>query len=194
MDINLLINEIRSLLTTTFQEVELWFEKDEIIRQYSPKDGGWNINQILEHIALTNHFLLILIEKGTRKALQTAAKKDVNISPLASHVFNYEKLNEIGMHKSFNWMRPEHMEPHGDKTQNEIKRILETQLNQCIDCLNQLKNGEGFFYSTTMSVNNLGKINVYEYIYFLGQHACRHLTQMEKNEREFLELSKQIQY
>lgn len=36
-----------------------------------------------------------------------------------------------------------------------------------------------------MTVNNLGKIDVYEYIYFLAQHGRRHLTQMQKNEEEY---------
>ena len=46
----------------------------------------------------------------------------------------------------------------------------------------QMKNGEGLLYKTTMTVNELGKINVYEYIYFLSLHAQRHVTQMKKNE------------
>ena len=36
-----------------------------------------------------------------------------------------------------------------------------------------------------MTVNGLGKINVYEYSYFLAQHARRHLTQMQDNAAEF---------
>ncbi|MBN8787104.1 MAG: hypothetical protein J0I84_08435 [Terrimonas sp.] len=48
-----------------------------------------------------------------------------------------------------------------------------------------MKNGEGVLYKTTMTVNDLGKIDVYEYIYFLAQHGQRHVTQMEKNEAEF---------
>jgi hypothetical protein len=36
-----------------------------------------------------------------------------------------------------------------------------------------------------MTVNGLGKIDVYEYIYFLARHAQRHITQMVGNEIEF---------
>lgn len=36
-----------------------------------------------------------------------------------------------------------------------------------------------------MIVNNLGKIDVYQYIYFLSQHAQRHIAQMERNEGEY---------
>jgi hypothetical protein len=46
-----------------------------------------------------------------------------------------------------------------------------------------LSNGEGALYKTTMSVNSLGKIDVYEYIYFLAQHGRRHIGQMEAMEK-----------
>jgi hypothetical protein len=49
-----------------------------------------------------------------------------------------------------------------------------------------MPNGEGILYKTTMSVNDLGKIDVYQYIYFLAQHAKRHLAQMERNEQAYL--------
>ena len=47
-----------------------------------------------------------------------------------------------------------------------------------------MKNGEGLLGKTTMTVNELGKINVYECIYFLSLHAQRHITQMINNELE----------
>ena len=40
-------------------------------------------------------------------------------------------------------------------------------------------------HETTMTVNELGKINVYEYVYFLSKHAERHIQQMEENRAEF---------
>jgi hypothetical protein len=48
----------------------------------------------------------------------------------------------------------------------------------------QLAHGEGLLYQATLLVNELGKLNVYEYIYFLVQHARRYLTQMQNNEAE----------
>jgi len=184
MDIKELINEIRTFLITTFEDIDLWFDKDEKLRQYKPQNGGWTIDQILEHIGLTNHFLLILIEKGTNKSLANVSKLDLN-EVLDRYVFQRDKLTEVGLHKSFNWIRPEHMEPKAEKTPDEVRRQLKNQLKQCLDNLDKLKNGEGALYKTTMTVNDLGKIDVYEYIYFLGQHGQRHITQMTKNETAF---------
>lgn len=84
------------------------------------------------------------------------------------------------------------MEPTGQKTHVEVRQQLKEQLRLCIDYLDRLRNGEGVLCKTTMTVNNLGKIDVYEYIYFLAQHGQRHITQMVKNEIEYMNESKKL--
>ncbi|MEI6409774.1 MAG: DinB family protein [Bacteroidota bacterium] len=179
MDIHNRINTIKNTLTQTFAEIDHWFNLPESTLTFKPSNGGWTIDEILEHIGLTNHFLLILIEKGTRKALEQAKKQDL-AQALENSDFQNEKLNEIGQHLSFKWIRPEHMEPRGEKTPEQVRAQLQLQLQQCLEYLDRMPNGEGVLYKTTMTVNDLGKIDVYEYIYFLAQHGQRHLTQMKK--------------
>ena len=62
MDIKELILEIKTFLNLTFDNIDLWFDREQAVREYRPKNNGWTIDEILEHIALTNHFLLILID------------------------------------------------------------------------------------------------------------------------------------
>jgi hypothetical protein len=186
MDFSDLISGIRTLLQHTFTSVDEWFDKPSTLRGYSPNNGGWSIDLILEHIGLTNHFLLILIDKGTQKALNKSTQVDLE-EALSSYNFLQEKLDQVGIHLSFPWVRPEHMEPSGHKTLTEVRQQLQAQLQQCLDTLDRLKNGEGVLYQTTMTVNDLGKIDVYQYLYFLAQHAKRHVGQMEKVEAEFQE-------
>ena len=178
------IDHISDTLQSIFDKVYLWFDKSEKLQTYSPQNNGWSINQILEHIGLTNHFLLILIEKGKKKALKNIHHLDL-APALAQYTFGSKKLDDIGKHLAFDWIRPEHMEPVGAKTLPEIKAQLEQQLQQCLDVLAEMPNGEGVLYKTTMTVNGLGKIDVYQYIYFLAMHAQRHLEQMEKIELEW---------
>jgi hypothetical protein len=52
--------------------------------------------------------------------------------------------------------------------------------------LNKIQNGEGVLQTTMMSVNDLGKIDVYSYLYFLAKHAERHISQMQKNEMAYI--------
>lgn len=185
MKIEALITEIRTLLSDTFSVIDHWFDEAAPARNYHPENGGWNIDQVLEHIALTNHFLLILIEKGKEKALKKAETESIG-EALNNYTFHRDQLTEVGKHMSFSWIRPEHMEPKGEKSSGEIRLWLKEQLVQCFAVLDCLKNGEGVLFKTTMTVNNLGKIDVYEYLYFLAQHGQRHITQMQKIKTEYL--------
>ena len=184
--LTIFIAEINIFLHETFNEIDVWFDKEENIKLYKPKNGAWSIEQILEHIGLTSFYLLKLIEKGTLKALKNPNKAEIK-EALSKYEYNKAKLENIGQHKSFAWIRPEHMEPLSKKTPNEVRAELKNQLQDCLNYLEKLKNGEGIMIKTTMTVNDLGKIDVYEYIYFLAQHAARHITQMQKNEAEYLE-------
>lgn len=183
-----LLQAIQEILINISERVNNWFNKPEEVRKYKPLDNGWTIDQILEHISLTNHFLLILIDKGARKALENANKLDLK-TELDGYEFEKKKLDEIGLHKSFELIRPEHMEPKGEKSFAEIREIIHEQFQQCSKHLENMPDGEGILHKITMTVNDLGKIDVYEYIYFLAKHAERHLTQMERNEDESLRLN-----
>jgi DinB superfamily len=188
MFIKTIITDIENTLIHTFNNVDKWFDKPETTRQYRPQNGGWTIDEILEHIELTSHFLLKLIDKGTIKALKN--KDTINLdAELANYSFQKDAIDTIGIHKSFAWIRPEHMEPKGEKTPETVRKDMKIQLDRCLNYLHKLPNGEGILCKTTMTVNGLGKIDVYEYIYFLAKHAERHITQMEKNETEYVKMS-----
>ncbi|MDI4646924.1 bis(5'-nucleosyl)-tetraphosphatase (symmetrical) YqeK [Cohnella hashimotonis] len=170
-------------LQQTLKDYAPWFDLNSDVLRYTPRTG-WSLEQILEHVTLTSHFLLILIRKGKSKAKELALKANLDQALLNYH-YNLGELDEIAKHKSFEWIRPEHMEPRGEKTIAEIKDLLEAQINECRAILKEILGGEGVLYKTTMTVNNLGKIDVYQYIYFLCQHAKRHLVQMQGVKEEF---------
>jgi hypothetical protein len=185
MDIATLLIELKSYLTDTFALVDQWFDQPSALREYRPADLGWTTNEVLAHIGLTNHYLLILIEKGTAKALANTQGRNL-AAELDAYRFPREKLGAVGVLHGFAWARPDHMQPHLNQLPlPAIRQQLRGQLTQALGYLDQLPNGEGLLYQTTMSVNNLGKLNVYEYSYFLAQHARRHLTQMQENAAEF---------
>nr|WP_314494409.1 DinB family protein [uncultured Chryseobacterium sp.] len=183
MDIFRFIQYIKTHLKLSFDKVDRWFEKDNATLDYQLSNGGWTVQQILEHIYLTNFYLLILIEKSSKKALRNYQNLDLNLE-IENYSFNQEKFEKVGEYRAFEWIRPEHMEPKGELNLNEIRSLIYQQYHQCLNYLNLMKNGEGLLCKTTMTVNELGKINVYEYIYFLLLHAQRHVTQMENNELE----------
>jgi hypothetical protein len=188
MEIAPLLTELKTDLRGAFALVDKWFDQPAGLRTFIPVDRGWTIDEVLNHIGLTNHYLLILIEKGASKALANAQNRDLP-TELAEYQFPREKLAAISTLHAFPWTRPEHMEPRTNlRSEQVVRSQLHAQLAQLLDCIQRLSKGEGLLYQTTMSVNGLGKLNVYEYIYFLAQHARRHLTQMQDNEAEWLAL------
>ncbi|WP_205508543.1 DinB family protein [Longitalea arenae] len=178
------VNKIEIELKQTFDELFKWFNIDNELLHYAPDNTGWSIRKILEHVSLTNHYLLMLIRKGTKKALERSKKQEFS-GMLAGYDLDWERLKPIGQHRSFAWSRPGHTEPRGRMPVAKIRYELEQQLKQCCMLLSTLQHGEGVLHKTMMSVNNLGKIDVYHYIYFVVQHAKRHITQMEAVEIEF---------
>lgn len=181
-----LIAELQAELHDAFARVDAWFDQPASLLTFVPADQGWTTEEVLNHIGLTNHYLLILIEKGVGKALANVHSRDLQ-TELADYQFPREKLAAIGTRHAFPWQRPEHMEPRTHpRALPVVRQQLHDQLTQLLACLGRLAHGEGLLYHTTMSVNGLGKLNVYEYVYFLTQHARRHLTQMQDAKTEWL--------
>ena len=180
---NILTNLTRDLIRT-FAVVDEWFDKGDALHRHKPALGGWSAGEVLEHIMLTNHYLLLLIEKGQEKALHRKTAEALE-EQLKDYTLANPKLLEIGQHKSFAWERPEHHEPTGSRSLVEVRKEIRDQLYRCLFTLEMLPDGEGVLHKITMSVNDLGKLDVYQYIYFLALHARRHITQLEKIEQEF---------
>jgi hypothetical protein len=181
----ILINLKRELIRT-FAVVDEWFDKEYPLSCYKPSNGGWCINEVLEHIMLTNHFLLTIIDNATRKALRKSQAMVDGDGVAANYTLNNPALLQIAQPDSFVWQRPEHHQPTGRRSLQEVRREIRNQLDTCLLTLELLPNGEGTRQLTSMSVNNLGKLDVYEFIYFLSLHAQRHLQQMRKVEEEAL--------
>lgn len=70
------------------------------------------------------------------------------------------------------------MEPTGSPSSSEVRATLHRQLGECLILLERLDGGIGALCRVTMIVNDLGKIDLYQWLYFLAQHARRHLQQM----------------
>lgn len=174
------ILKIHRELISTFASLDSWFDREEKFLFEKP-DERWSAAEILEHVMLTNQYLLILIDKGTRRAKSLAKEKDLN-AELSNYDFENSALRDVGVYKSFPWEHPGHMEPKGTKPLDEVRKELRDQLHQCLCILDSICSGEGVLYRITMTVNNLGKLDVYQYIYFLVLHIKRHITQLEKRE------------
>ena len=181
-----IISKVRGSIINAYTQVDEWFDVPTDLKNFRPATGGWTIAEILEHIALTNFFLLKLIDKGADKALRNVHNLNLK-DELKDYQFQVDALDEVGITRSFSWIRPEHMAPTGKKPLEEVRAELFKQKQRCLEHLDNLRGGEGVLYRTTMTVNDLGKLDVYQYIFFLAMHAQRHVQQMGKNRRAFEE-------
>ena len=183
------IAEINQKLEMAFRQLAGWFAAPQDLRGYRPANGGWTIDENLEHVALTNHYLLILIEKGATKALKNVHGLDL-ATELAARQSVRVRLDEISQPGAFTWMRPDHMAPGGLKSGPEVAATLRQQLQQCQAVLGRLPNGEGVLHRINMTVNELGRMDVYDFVYFLAIHAERHLAQIASFVTEYQAVSR----
>jgi DinB superfamily len=176
---------IRTQLQTARGQIDAWFEAEVHFLDFVPAQGGWNGREVLEHVVLTQHFLLKLIDKAGEKALRNINQLEL-AQELAAFAPDWARLERVGLPSAFVWPHPEHMEPTGTAPLERVRADFHAQIDRCLAWLDQLPNGEGVLYRTTMSVQELGKITVYEYLLFLALHALRHGVQLEGNRQEFL--------
>jgi len=175
------VHRVRDALRDVFAELDAWFDRGEMLRQRTPASGRWSINAVLEHVALTNHFLMLTLRKWAATADERVARGD----PIPDDESDLQRLLVIGERGSFGWERPEHMEPTGLPTPTEVQARLRQQLGDCLTILERMSDGRGALCLVTMTVNDLGKIDLYQWLYFLAQHARRHLQQLTAIEAEF---------
>ncbi len=172
------IATVRATLTSVFAEVDRWFDRPGEARAFRPPDGGWTVDEVLEHVTLTNHYLLLVIRKSAGKALARAARQ----GPVTEGESDLRRLDPIGERGSFPWKRPDHMVPTGEKPTGEMRSLMRGQVRECLDLLRRLGGGEGSLHRVRMSVHDSGRLDVYQWLQFLALHARRHLAQMAVNE------------
>jgi len=152
------VRPVRDTLCREFARVDAWFDRPESIRRYVPTAGTWSIDQVLEHIALTNRYHMLTLGKYCDRANKLAARGE----GIPQGESDLNRLKAIGERGSFGWERPEHMKPTGLPAPDEVRASLHRQLGECLIQLEMLDGGIGALCRITMTVNDLGKIDLYQ--------------------------------
>jgi hypothetical protein len=183
MTVHHIILTVKKELISAFALLDRTFDEDEEFLRFS--SSGWSVMQILEHVSLTNHHLLLLIRKGTEKAIRNAEVTEMNEGMLGEYQLTTPGMENIEIPLSFEWKNPDHLAPEGTEPPQQIRVKLRYQLGECLDQLEYLKKGEGVLCSDTMFLNGLGKLDVYQCLYFLALHAHRQVGQIDRLLLEF---------
>jgi hypothetical protein len=169
------IRRVETELIDTFDRLDSFFDLPETQRKYQPAPGEWSIDEILEHITLTSHYLMITLRQSLTKVLRRA-----NEQPIPEGESDLDKIVRISDPDAFGWIRPEHMEPTRTKSCTEVRALMQAQREECLHILRQIGQGEGSLHTVRMSVQDLGRLDMYQWLYFLVQHAKRHAVEIER--------------
>ncbi len=168
------IAAVRQSVLDAFAQVDACFDLPGDERTFRPESGGWTIDEILEHVALTNHYLLLT----WRKAVATAVRRAAEGEPIPAGESDLERLRAIGDRGTLRWVHPDHMTPRGQASGAELRERIRGQANECLTLLDLIDDGKGALLRLHMSVDRLGRIDLYQWLYFLAQHARRHLQRV----------------
>jgi hypothetical protein len=166
------VEMVHDALVQLFSELDGWF--DHPLRELEARpgnSGAWTAAEHLEHVSLVNHFLLLTIAKGCAKALKRAGHV-----PLPANESDLTPLLPIADPDAFAWSPPAHMEPTGAREPAELRLLLRDQCRRCLELLAGMPPGVGRLCTIRMSVHDLGRLDMYQWLYFLAQHGRYHLT------------------
>ena len=171
---------VHDTLVQTFSELDQWFERPWSALQSPPEyPGAWSDAEHLEHVSLANHFLLLTIGKGCSQALRRAGR--VPIPEAESDLVRLQVIAEPGV---FEWQPPPHMVPTGGRPPAEVRAALRGQCVRCLELLAGMPRGEGRLCTIWMSVNRLGRLDMYQWLYFLAQHGRYHLALLRQRQKQ----------
>ncbi len=138
---------------------------------------AWTVAEHLEHVSLVNHFLLLTIGKGVATALRRA-----RTLPIPSGENDLSRMAPIADPAAFPWEPPGHMIPTGTQPVAEVRALLAAQHTQCLTYLDRMSAGEGRLCGFRMSVYDLGRLDMYQWLCFLARHGSWHLAFLERRE------------
>ena len=169
------VTDVTDALEEGFRELDAWLDRDrEELASRPDRPDAWSPLEHLEHVDLANHFLLLTIAKGCRTARRRAQRE-----PVPPGESDLALLAPVAVPGAFDWPPPRHMVPTGRREPAEIRRGLEDEREQCRELLAGIPHGEGRLYAIRMSVGGLGRLDMYQWLYFLAQHMRYHLRLLE---------------
>lgn len=80
------------------------------------------------------------------------------------------------------------MVPTGEVSAQDVRLLMRNQVRECLEILGRLGGGEGSLHRVRMPVNDGGRLDVYQWLQFLAQHARRHMAQMAAIEESWRQM------
>jgi len=171
------IAALRGRIDSAFEALLERTRLDEERLRRRPASGGWSGLEVLEHVVLTDRFLLLLSDKIARKSLARAAR-GASWPTSAPSFVRLERLAE----REFAWRAPEHMLPTGAAELSALAHALESDRARVFALLAQCPDGLGTLHRIRMSAvgGDDDRLELYQYLDVLRLHAERHMRQIDR--------------
>jgi hypothetical protein len=161
------ISKINQELIRSFAGLDSWFDQDELLLQ-TPRET-------LEQLMLTNHDVLLLIEKGCLKA-RTLARETGWKEKLEDYHFEIPAVKN-GEAAGFSLVdSPAHVEQISTITLSGIRSELRDQLYRCLCQMDLLVAGEGTLVRLELPIDISRQLDLYQCFYFLAVHINRQIN------------------
>ena len=166
----------RARLERGARALEAWLDTPEPVWSTRPAPQAWSVAEVLEHVTLTQHFLLLLIEKLSSRGMARAARGEVPPPP-----GDHAALDALAS-RDFRWERPEHMAPTSSATRAQLAERLADQTRRARAVLELVPDGQGALADARMGTID-ARLDAYGFLHLYVLHAERHLEQLERNAR-----------
>jgi hypothetical protein len=171
----------RRRLEAEFEGLAVWLDAPEALWLHRPTPERWSAAEIVEHVALANHFLSLLAEKIATKS-RTRARRGDRAPETPSELGHLDALAD----REFRWRHPEHMTPTGAPSRVELRERLAAQRALLLPWLDEFGRGEGALHRIRISVvAGDDRLDLYQLLHFIALHIARHRAQLERNADDF---------
>lgn len=139
--------------------------------------NAWSALETLEHVALTDRYLLLLASKIAERALARATRGE----RWPVHGPRLEHLQHLAG-RGLEWSAPAHMIPSGNWSPAEVGAQLTEDLRSALGLLDAAPGGVGTLHRIRMSVvgGDDDRLDLYQYLEVVRLHALRHLAQVDR--------------
>ncbi len=166
--------ELARRLQSVFDDLLAWCELEDSLADQRPAPGEWTAREVLEHVHLADHHLLLLAEKAAVKSARRVARGE----PWPRGLPGPDHVRRLG-ERSQAWPHPQHMTPSGTRALSQTAMDLERDRGRCLALLEAMPEGQGSLHQIRMSVIE-ARLDLYGWLGLIAVHGERHLRQLER--------------
>jgi hypothetical protein len=167
------ITKIRNELIRSISGIDAWFDKEALL-DHREASGTRTVRELLEDVMLANRYLLEIIDNGRTNSKEESLVVDV---PMDKYCLTSQALDQAAIDRSVNMTYESRSGLQ--VSMHEVRYEIREQLDRCLIHLELLMDGGGSLFTTSLSVGELGRLDVYQSIYFLAVHVRLSLGQLD---------------